>query len=78
MATYLHLMGGFAVLSVLVGFVLPWLISSDVTLFVILGLFGFFVVLPGFCWFYFRRYYDKLYHYLINHYEKKASESIND
>lgn len=48
MATYLRLLGGFAVLSVLVGFVLPWLISSDITLFVILGLFGFFVVLPGF------------------------------
>ena len=74
MGTYLHLLGGVAALSVLVGFVLPWLISSDITLFVILGLFVFFVGIPGFCWVYFRRYYDKLHQHLVNFYEKKMEE----
>ena len=54
MIQYLRILLGIANLVVIFGFMLPWLISSDNTLMVLIGAFIIFVYTPMFVWWYFK------------------------
>lgn len=55
MMQYLRILLGIANLVVTFGFLLPWLISSDNTIMVLVGVFILFVYTPMFVWWYFRK-----------------------